>query len=689
MKVSLKNSLVITSLAASLFVGGCSGKQNSKEVKPEKKKEVVIDVKNMDLKVKPGENFNLYANGGWKKSNPVPADKSRYGSFDALRESNRKKMKSLIKDITSNTHKDGSNGQKVADFYIMGMDTAKIEKDGTAPLKSWFEEINSIKSVKDINSTIIRFHNYGIGSLFYFGGSPDKKDSNMVIANLYQGGLGLSNRDYYVTKDKRAEEIRKAYVDHMSKMFELMGQKKDKAAESAKSVMAFETRLAEASMTLLERRNPHKTYNKTDIAGVEKLCGNFDWKSYFNGTVGRDPGAINVAQQDFFKEVDKMLKGVKVEEWKTYLTWKLLDSTANYLNKAFVDQNFAFYGKMLSGQQEMQPRWKRVQGATGSALPEVLGQLYVEKYFPPEAKKRMVQLVENLRVSLGNRISKLEWMSEETKKKAQEKLDTINVKIGYPDKWKDYSSLKIEKDSYVQNVLRGRNFRFKDNVSKVGKPMDKTQWFMPPQMVNAYYSPNLNEICFPAGILEPPFFYLNADDAVNYGAIGVVIGHEMTHGFDDQGRLFDKDGNLKNWWTKEDSEKFNKRTKVLVDQFNKFVVQGEVHADGKLTLGENIADLGGLLISYDAFMAAQKKNPQAEKIEGFTPEQRFYLSYAHVWAQNVTPKQELKLTKEDVHSLGRFRVNGPLPNIPSFHKAFGIKEGDKLYLKEEERASIW
>ena len=465
----------------------------------------------------------------------------------------------------------------------------------------------------------------------------------------------MPDRDYYMKDDDRSKLIQLAYQELLKKMFVLTGADEATATANSAVVYKLEKRMAAASMTLLEQRDPNKVYHKMDVAGLQKISSEINWSSVFERMGLKNPGEFIVGQPDFVTELSKMLKDVSVDDWKIYLKWNVVNSLAGYLPKAFVDKNFEFYGKTLSGQMAQRPRWKRVQGATNNALSEAIGEMYVQKYFPAEAKKRMLDLVNNLKVSLGERISKLAWMSDATKAKAHEKLDAVNVKIGYPDKWRDYSSLEVSTDSYVANTLRARNFDFNYMIGKVNKPVDRTEWMMPPQMVNAYYNPSMNEIVFPAAILQPPFFYLDGDDAVNYGAIGVVIGHEMTHGFDDQGRLYDKVGNLSEWWTADDAKLFGERTKVLVNQFNNYTVLDTLKANGELSLGENIADLGGLNISYTALKKVLTGKEQP--IDGFTPDQRFFLAYAHLWAQNIRDKEIVRRTKEDVHSLGHFRVS--------------------------------
>jgi putative endopeptidase len=645
-----------------------------------------IDVVDMDQTVVPAHDFDNYANGGWKENNPLPADKSRYGTFDKLRDEAEVQLQSLFDKVASEKHEQGSYGQKIADFYQSGMDSVKIDALGIKPLLPYLNEVDACVDHHDIQVLIAYYHKKGLGLLFSFFGSPDKQNSDWVIAQLYQGGLGLSDRDYYFNQDDRSIEIRKEYVRHVAEMFVLVGDNEETAADKAERVMAFETRLADVSMTRLERRNPHATYNKMDLLSLSELSPAFDWVLFFDTLGFPDQKEINVGMPRFFKAISSAFDEVSLDDWKVYLSWSLINSSASYLSSDFVDQDFYFYGKVMKGQEENRDRWKRVQGTTNSALSEAIGQLYVAEYFPPEAKSRMVNLVANLRIALGQRIDQLEWMSDETKLKAHDKLATINVKIGYPDQWRDYSGLEVDKDNYLTNVMRSRAFGAAYNRSKINKSVDKAEWHMPPQMVNAYYSPQMNEIVFPAAILQAPFFYLEADDAVNYGAIGVVIGHEITHGFDDQGRKYDKDGNLNDWWTDQDGQRFDERAAVLGAQFDEFLVLDTVHADGQLTMGENIADLGGLNI---ALQALHNASDQTDLIDGFTPDQRFFLSYAHLWAGNVRDKEILRLTKEDVHSLGRFRVLGPLRNLTEFYAAFDVKESDYMYLAKEQRAVIW
>lgn len=645
-----------------------------------------INPANLDQTVLPGNDFDTYANGGWKKLNPLPADRSRFGSFDKLAEEAENQLNTLVKNTAAANNPKGSVGDKIATLFNSGMDTAKIEQQGYELLKPYLQKIDQINTADEVQEAVVRFHKSGMSALFGMYGSADARNSTMVIAQLCQAGMGLPDRDYYLLEDAHSAELRSKYVEYITTVFKLTGSDEATAKAQAQKVMALETSLAKAAMTRLEQRDPDKTYNKMTTEELIKLSPVFNWKKYFADMGISDPGSINLNQPLFIKEVSNLLTTVPVEDWKSYLKWTLVNENASYLSSPFVQASFDFYGKAMTGTEVMRPRWKRVQGVTSGVLSEALGQLYVQAYFPQASKDRMVKLVENLRVALGERIQGLEWMSAETKQKAIEKLQAITVKIGYPDKWRDYSALEIKDDAYVLNVLRANQFETEYYMAKINKPVDKQEWGMSPQTVNAYYNPSINEIVFPAAILQPPFFFKDGDDAVNYGAIGVVIGHEMSHGFDDEGRKYDKVGNLTDWWTPEDSKRFDERTKVLVDQYNSFVVLDSVHANGALSLGENIADLGGLNISHTAFL---KANTQKEPIDGFTPEQRFFLAYAHVWGQNIRDKEILRRTKEDVHSLGRFRVLGPLQNLPEFYAAFDVKEGQAMYLAPDKRAKIW
>lgn len=670
--------------AVGLTMGACQTQTAKKElIKP------VFSAEDMDLTANPGENFYQYANGGWMKQHPLPDDKSRFGSFDLLAEESKEKVKVIIEKAAAEKGAEGSLSQKIGDFYNSGMNIDLINQAGYQPILPLLNQVNSIDSKEGVVDFISELQKQQFTPLFYFYASADQKNSEMNIAGIYQAGLGMPDRDYYLTEDETSVKLREAYTLYLTKLFALSGQAEDDAEIRANDVMAFETKLAKASNTRLQNRDPHATYNKMDVEGLNELAPQFPWNQYLAGIDMPSPGEINVNQPQFIKTVAEMYGDEELETWKNFLSSVVLRNTATYLSEDFVNANFAFYGEALSGKKAMEPRWKRVLDRTSDALGEAVGQLFVAEFFPPAAKQRMDNLVENLRIAFGQRIDQLEWMSDETKKAAHEKLAAIRVKIGYPSKWRDYSTLEITADSYLNNILASNRFDFAHDMAKVGKPVDKEEWHMFPQTVNAYYSPVGNEIVFPAAILQPPFFYLDGDDAVNYGAIGVVIGHEMTHGFDDQGRLYGKDGNLETWWTEDDSERFNKRTKILVDQFNQIEVLPGTFADGELSLGENIADLGGLAISYQAYQNAIKDKTKIADIDGFTDEQRFFLGYSRVWAQNIRDKEILRRTKTDVHSLGINRVNGPLPNIQEFYEAFNLDNTAALFISPENRATIW
>lgn len=656
----------------------------------EKKTEPAINSANMDTTVNPGDNFYQFANGSWLKNNPIPDEYSRYGAFELLDEENYVQLKTIFAEASADKNAAaGSVNQKIRDFYNSGMDTIAIEKNGISPLKPELDQIDAFSSAADVQKMMIQQHASGNYPLFYLFSSQDEKNSNQVIAMTYQGGLGMPDRDYYLENDARSNEIRSAYIAHMIKMFVLAGSTPEQAAKDADVVLKIETELAKISSTRIELRNPVANYNKTDLVGLQKMAPEIDWKGYFAGMNLAENTEINIGQPKFISGVAKMINTVPVNDWKIYFRWDLINSAASSLSSDFDKEHFAFYGTVLSGAKEQQPRWKRMIDATSNSLGEAVGQLYVQKYFPPEAKKRMTELVNNLKISLGERINSLSWMTDVTKKEAIAKLEKINVKIGYPDKWIDYSSLTIGTDSYYANKKSARKFAVNRDIAKIGKPVDRSEWGMTPQTINAYYSPNMNEIVFPAAILQPPFFFMDADDAVNYGAIGMVIAHEMTHGFDDQGRQYDKEGNLHDWWQAEDSKNFEAKTKTLVDQYNNYKMLDSLHVDGKLTLGENIADLGGMNVAYNGLQKALEGKNKDEKIDGFTPDQRFFLSYAQVWRANIRDEETMRRLKEDVHSPGEARVNGIVYNIPAFYTAFNIKPTDSRYIAPENRADIW
>jgi len=650
-----------------------------------------FNVQNMDTKIKPGDDFYSYTDGTWLKNNPIPADKNSKDAFDELFERNRENIREIITEAAS--AKDvvaGSNKQKIGQFYKSGMDTVKIGEQGLKPLKIFFDKIESIKTIGDVQLTVAFFQKYSISTFFYLFSNQDSKNSNSVIAQCYQAGLGLPERDYYFNNDESTKKIRDKYLIHLTKMFELLKDEPTVAEKNARTVMSIETQLAKASFTNIENQDPQKTYNKFDLAGLNKLSPNIKWAAYFTQTGYPDLKEINIYQPGFFKELGNMMKSVSVNDWKTFLRWQLINSTASLLSNDFENQNFDFYYTTLSGQEKKEPRWKLVLDATSGSLGEAIGQLYVEKFFPPVAKERMTALVMNLKTSLKQRIENLAWMGPQTKKEALAKLDNMRVKVGYPNKWRDYSGLEITSDSYVMNVLNSQAFQFRYTMNKVGKPVDREEWGMTPQTVNAGYYPNKNEIVFPAGILQPPFFNLDADDAVNYGAIGMVIGHEMTHGFDNQGRQFDKDGNLRDWWTKEDSKAFEDRAAILIDQYNHFEVLDSAFVNGKLTLGENIADLGGATISFNAYKLSLAGKETPKPIDGFTDTQRFFLSYGQIWRTNMRDAELRKRVKTDEHSPAKVRINGVVYNMPEFYEAFpDVKPGDKLFRAPEQRPVIW
>ena len=671
-------------LAVALSTEGCGGPSKDKKASP------AIDAANMDTTVKAGDDFYKFANGTWMKNNPIPAEYSRYGAFELLEEENYVQLKTIFAEASADKNaSEGTVNQKIRDFYNSGMDTVKIDKNGISPLKSELDQIDAFSTTADVQKMLTQQHASGNYPLFYLFSSPDEKNSNQVIAMTYQGGLGLPDRDYYLSDEARSKEIRAAYVKHVAKMFVLAGSTPEQAAKDAEIVVKLETELAKISSTRLELRDPKANYNKTDLAGLQKMAPGLDWKAYFDGIKLTATNEINVGQPKFVSGMAKMINTVSISDWKVYFRWDLINSAASSLSSDFDKEHFAFYGTVLSGAKEQQPRWKRMIDQTSNSLGEAVGQLYVQKFFPPEAKKRMVELVNNLKVSLGERIKGLTWMSDSTKKEAEAKLAKINVKIGYPDKWIDYSSLKVGTDSYYANKKSARQFAVNRDITKIGKPVDRSEWGMTPQTINAYYSPNMNEIVFPAAILQPPFFFMDADDAVNYGAIGMVISHEMTHGFDDQGRQYDKEGNLHDWWLADDSKNFESKTKVLVDQYDNYKILDSLHVDGKLTLGENIADLGGMNVAYNGLLKATEGKDKSEKIDGFTADQRFFLSYAQVWRANVRNEETMRRLKEDVHSPGEARVNAIVYNIPAFYTAFNIQATDKKYIAPENRANIW
>ncbi|MEG2226981.1 MAG: M13 family metallopeptidase [Odoribacter sp.] len=647
-----------------------------------------IDVANLDKTALPGTDFYQYACGGWMQAHPLTDEYARFGSFDLLAENNRTQLKGLIEELAAKKAEPGTVAQKIGDLYNMAMDSAKLNADGITPIQAELEQIATLSAKEELSGLIASMHHNGFGPYFGIYVGADDMNSAMNIVQACQGGLGLGDRDYYTNDDEHTKDIRAKYQEHIMKMFRLSGYDEAAAKKAAADVMIVENRLAKASYDKLKQRDPHANYHKMTLDELKNEIPGISWDTYFETLGLQGITEMNIGQPEALKEVAAILSDTDLEIQKAYLAWNVISAAAPYMSDAFMAENFEFRGKVLSGIKEMKPRWKRAVGAVDGMMGEAVGQMYVEKYFPVSAKERMVKLVGNLQKSLGERIQGLSWMSDATKAKALEKLAAIYVKVGYPDKWRDYSDLEIKDDSYWANIVRSNVFDFNYMFSKAGKPVDKTEWLMTPQTVNAYYNPTTNEICFPAGILQYPFFDMNADDAFNYGAIGVVIGHEMTHGFDDQGRQYDKDGNLKEWWTEEDAKNFNERAQVLVNHFDSIEVLPGLRANGQLTLGENIADHGGLQISLQAFHNATAEKPLGE-VEGFTPDQRFFLAYSGVWSANVRDEQIRLLTQMDVHSLGRWRVNAALPQINGWYEAFGIKENTPLYIAPDKRASIW
>ncbi len=647
-----------------------------------------IDLTNLDTTAVPGVDFYQYACGGWMKKNPLTGEYARFGSFDKLAENNREQLKGLIEEIASKPAEKGSVEQKIADIYNLAMDSVKLNADGYEPIKADLQKIAEIKTVSDILKLTPTLSVEGLDPYFAVYVAADPMNSTMNLVQTYQSGISLGQRDYYIENDDHTKEIREKYKEHIVKMFQLVGFAEDVAQKNMQAVMNIETRLAKAAYDKVKLRDPHANYNKMSVEDLQKLVPEISWKEYLTALGLKDTKEISVSQKESLVEVGKIIATEPIASHIAYLQWKLIDGAAGYLSDEISAQNFDFFGKTLSGKKEQSPRWKRAVSNVDGTLGEAVGQMYVKKYFPAAAKERMLKLVSNLQKSLADRINALTWMGDSTKVKANEKLNAFIVKIGYPDKWRDYSALEINKESYYANIRRANIFETEYRYAKAGKEVDKSEWQMTPQTVNAYYDPSTNEICFPAGILQYPFFDMNADDAFNYGAIGVVIGHEMTHGFDDQGCQFDKEGNLKNWWTADDKKHFDERAAGLANYFDSIEVAPGVKANGKFTLGENIADQGGLHVSFQAFQNATKNSPLSV-IDGFTPEQRFFLAYANVWAGNIRPEEILQRTKSDPHALGKWRVDGALPHVDAWYAAFGIKEGDPMFLSTDKRVSIW
>ena len=641
---------------------------------------------NLDKTCKPCDDFYQFAMGGWMKSNPIPAEFPTWGSFTMLADRNQTSMHGILEDAMKANAPAGSNQQKIGDFYASCMDTAAINAAGIKPIAADLAAIEKLKEPSELPLSIARFQESGKGYLFDFDSTQDLDDSTQVIAEVGQGGLGLPDRDYYTRTDDKSKQLRTDYAAHIAKMFALAGDSAEKADAEAKAAMSFETTLANASLAPAQMRDPHEVWHRMTLPQLEALAPLWPWDAYFRQQNTPAFSAINVEQPDFFKEANRLLEAAPLEQWKAYLRWHVLHASANELPDTFVQESFSFYGMKLSGSKEIQPRWKRCVQSVNRNIGEALGQVYVEKYFPPEAKTHAREMVMNLVGALKGDIPALDWMGPETKKAALEKLNAFQIKIGYPDKWRDYSALPVERSGYLANVRRAASFEHARDLHKIGKPVDRTEWGMTPPTVNAYYNATMNEIVFPAGILQPPFYDPKADDAVNYGGMGAGIGHEITHGFDDEGSQFDGQGNLREWWNKDDRKNFQERATCVQQQFDGYEVEPGLHENGKLVLGESIADLGGLEISYAAYeKSIEGKRPQI--IDGFTPEQRFFLGFAQVWGANLRPEYARLIANSNEHPLPKFRVNGPLSNIELFAKAFGCKKGEAMV--RAKTCKIW
>ena len=675
-----RHYVAVAALVASAMVG-CSG---TKEVKST----TGLNLANLDTTVSAGTDFYRYACGGWMKNNPLTDEYSRYGTFEVLIENNRKQLQDLIEGLAAKENPAGSLSQKIGDLYNMAMDSVTRNQQGVEPIKAELDKIAGLTDKSQIVPMMTELLNNGVGTYFSSFVYADPKNSEMNIFQLAQSGINLGEKEYYLDNDSVTLNIRENYKKYIVKLFVLAGFPEKEAEQKMADVMEIETAIAKDSYSAVQQRDPEANYHKMSYADLKKTFPGIDWDAYLKGLGVGEVSELNVSQIEPIKAVEKLMNTLPVSKHISYMQYNLIDAAAASLSDDFVAARFDFYGKILSGRQVNSPRWKRAVAAVEGTLGEAVGQMYVEKYFPAAAKERMVKLVKNLQDALAERIQAQEWMSDSTKVKALEKLKAFHVKVGYPDKWKDYSTLDIKKDSYWANLCRASKWALNDMYSRLGKPVDKDEWLMTPQTVNAYYNPSTNEICFPAGILQYPFFDMNADDAFNYGAIGVVIGHEMTHGFDDQGRQYDKNGNLTYWWAPEDAARFDERTKVMADFFGNIEVLPGLKCNGQLTLGENLADHGGLKVSFLAFQNAMKTAPLGVA-DGFTPEQRFFLAYATVWAGNIREEDIRMRTKSDPHALGEWRVNGALPHIQAWYDAFHITEKDLMYVAPEKRVNIW
>lgn len=685
MKLSNK---ALLGVGVSLLAYACGNTENPPVEEPKKETVAAFDLANIDSSAAPCEDFYQYAIGNWQKNNPVPGTEGRWGSFNILNEANNLKLRTIVEDASKNKGEAGTPLQQVGDFYTSALDSALADELGITPMQPMLDEIDGATDVQSIVEVMASMRKKGSGSIFGYYVHTDVKNSTEHILYLSQGGIGLPDRDYYFPKDERGENILAEYEKHIAALFVLAGETEEVAAENARNIVVLETAFAENSMTNVERRDPNATYNRMNVEELQALVSNVNWESFFKAAELKGITDLVVGQPKYFEAINELLVNTPVDTWKAYIKWQAINDYADKLSSDFDAQKFSFYSTTLSGISEMKPRWKRALGASNNYVGELIGKLFVEKHFPEEQKQRVLGYIDNIAAVFKERVQTLDWMSDSTKTKALDKLDNFTYKIGYPDKWKDYSSVEIKSDAYLANILNMNYYGYQEMVNKIGQPIDRGEWGMSPQTINAYYNPVMNEIVFPAAILQPPFFNADADDAINYGGIGGVIGHEFSHGFDDQGSQFDGQGNLNNWWSDEDRKLFEERTAKLVDQFNGFQVVDDVYVNGELTLGENIADLAGITLSYYAFLKSVEGN-EPEPIDGFDYKQRFFLGWAQVWASNIKDEEAVRLANVDPHSPTRYRVLGPLNNLSEFHSAFGCKDGDKMVATEEAKVKIW
>ncbi len=681
----MRRSLI---LALAAVLAGCASQpQPPPPAKGSSISATGFDLANLDRTANSCTDFYTFANGGWMKSHPIPAGYPSWGNFTALYVSNQEKLHTILEEAARSNAPAGTDEQRVGTFYESCMNEKAIERAGVTPISADLARIGSLRSFADMPETLAHLHSYGIPAVFQFSSTQDFKNTDQVVASIAQAGLGLPDRDYYTKEDPKSKEIRVRYVQHIAQMLQLLGDDQPNAQSEARNIMDFEMKLAQASMTKVELRDPVATYHKMTADQLQTLSPSFSWPEYFAAVGLPKLETVIVAQPQFVGEIDQLVRTVPLDAWKSYLRWNLVNAEAQRLPQQFAETDFDFYSRYLSGTKEMLPRWKRCTAATDRVLGEALGRLWAKRYFPESAKAQALDMVHNLESALREDLTTLSWMSPETRRQAETKLDAFGLKIGYPDKWRDYSALSITNQPYASNFIAARQFEFHRDLNKIDKPVDRTEWLMSPPTVNAYNNPPMNEIVFPAGILQPPFFDPNADPAYNYGGMGAVIGHEIIHGFDDEGRQFDLHGNLADWWTPEDKERFVERAKCVSEQFSSYDVNGE-HMTGDLVLGESIADLGGLQLAYAAYEKSQEGKPR-QVIDGFTPEQRFFLGWAQVWAEISTPQNERLQITTDPHPLSRFRVNGPLSNMPEFATAFGCRSSDKMVRPDDKRCNVW